>query len=164
MELLTLEIACHTQTMELECDYSKPDDVVRAFIIEMAHWQYEATQAMQAAAQTSQPNSFWTAIETSMQEIFDRYCTPKDRPYGRQGGTFSQRDNSDVTVNIIEVVHETSKRCAVTVEQAFQHSYKNKQYTMSKKFRYILLKKSGKWLIDNRKLHSATGEWIKYYL
>ena len=78
----------------MECDFNKPDTVVIAFMTEIAQWEYEKTQDWK-----NNPPSKGTSpiINDKKQKIFARYCTPKDRPYGRQG-TFSPRISGDTTI------------------------------------------------------------------
>src|SRR5688500_800965 len=99
----------------MECDFTKPESVVVAFMTEIAQWEYEKTQDRKNNPPSERNLPM---LKDKLQKIFERYCTPKDRPYGRQGSS-TPRVSGDTTIHILNVIEESSRRCAVDVEETF---------------------------------------------
>lgn len=146
--------------MNFECDYTKPESVLQAFFEEMNAWEIESFPQIKAIPRDSakeEISAVYQPIAEKLDAIFRKYCTTKDRKQGRQNCTAvsSPPDYDPATQTIAEIINESSRR--VSIDTIGEKRFGNK-------FRYILLKKDGKWLIDNKKFYTFDGRLEKDFL
>jgi hypothetical protein len=91
----------------------------------------------------------------SMQEIFVRYCTPKERKYGRLGSYSNPPEYDPQAEKILEQALESSRRAVITTQQTTGFCHK---------CRYVLLRRGNQWLVDNKQWQDHTGKWNKVAL
>jgi len=143
-----------------ECDYDKPESVLLAFFAEMNCWENESfplIRAIPRGAARETVSAVYAPIAEKLDRIFEKYCTPKERKQGRQNciAVGSPPDYDAETQMILETIYETPHR--VIVETIDQKPF-------GKKFRYVLLKKGTRWLIDHKKWFTFDGKLEKDYL
>jgi hypothetical protein len=127
---------------------------LRAFFAAINKWHYECLREFESARlpDGNVADSVWEACRDSCRTIFDEYCVSKPRKSGRPnsiaiGGPCDySADTSQETVT--SVIATSARRLVVETKQHF---------LTSTRCRYVLLKKSDKWLIDSKK-HWA-GKW-----
>ncbi len=131
--------------------YADPAEVVRRFIADMHAWEVQ-TAASHRAARKSGLESPWEVTRTLLAQVFERWCTPKDRKQGRLGSFSTPPEYQPEHEPVLETSYKTASRACVYTQQ--RTGFKNKR-------RYVLLKKSDRWLIDNVKWHTHGGKWEK---
>jgi hypothetical protein len=147
-----------------------PVQVLKAFMTEMNQWEQDACQSSPffrnspfyrdeySKGGTLPQNLEWEvrrqAISRDLNEIFVKYCSPRKRPYGRQGSFGYPPEYDPNTEEILEIVEESSRRVIIFTQQ---HS------KFRRKCRYVLIRKNAKWLIDNKKV-LLNGKWERYNL
>ena len=81
--------------------------------------------------------------------------TARRKSASKDGKTASPSDYDPQTQMILETIYETPRRVLIdTVDQK----------RFGKKYRYVLLKKSEKWLIDSKKFYAFDGKLENYFL
>src|SRR5262245_20586530 len=144
-----------------ECDFTNPAEVLRAFMTAMHDWEPRTFQAIQEKA--GRPN-LWKALAPFRKEldrIFARYCTPKDQPRARQASCCAaMAPTYDLAREVIrEVVEETANRVAIHTERmGTAPSFRKTRHV------YVLLRKNGRWLLDNSKMLLGKGKTLADYL
>lgn len=99
-------------------------------------------------------NEVWKACQEDCRKVFDQYCTPKKRDYGRPenisvgGPPDYMADPDQEPITAIET--PTRRRILIETKQEFGVEYR---------CQYVLLKKGDKWLIDNKKFWDAGWKW-----
>jgi hypothetical protein len=123
-----------------EVDFSKPATVVRGLIIAMNQFE-EAAHLAQGKDE----------ILTLMNGVYGRFCTDKQRPYGRNGSYSRPPEYDPVTEKLIASQVVRAGRAEVVTRSQSQGDRENL---------YILIKKAGRWLIDSRKTRLVgESEW-----
>lgn len=130
--------------------FAEPAKVVRGFIADMHQWELETAVASAAAKKSDRYDAFTSATRKSLSKVFARWCTPKERSYGRCGSFQDPPEYQPDYEKILEVVLESSRRCSVYTQQGT--GFKNKQ-------KYVLLKKGNRWQIDSVKWQLNDGKW-----
>jgi hypothetical protein len=135
--------------MDREIDYLNPEEVVSNFIVAMNEWEIEANHL-------SKSGKGFDAIIESMNKVFDLFCTKKDRPYGRNGSFQRPPEYDPKSESIVfSNVEESNKATVITSREA----------TLGGGiYKYVLYKKSGKWLIDNLKFEEKKGKFTNALL
>ena len=121
----------------------EPMDVVRGFIAAMHQWERECgridrKEGAAAALGINRP---------ALQRIFDEFCTPKERKYGRLGSYSDPPEYDPADETILGVKPIGPRRAEVETER----------HTGLEKGRrdYVLLTKGGEWLIDSNKVRGG---------
>lgn len=146
--------------MKDELNYENPENVLRAFFKEMNRWEIESfplIKAIPKGAANDEVSSVYQPIEEKLDAIFQKYCTAKERKQGRQNciAAASPPGYDVERQTIIETIYENPRRATIdTIDKK----------GFDKKYRYVLLKKGGKWLIDNKKWFTFDGKLEKNYL
>jgi hypothetical protein len=128
-----------------------PVDRLKGFLAAMNQWKRQAHQARQAAKHTANPESYWPTVIEGMNAVFAEFCTPRKRPYGRNGAFSNPPEYDPETETILEVIEDSSRRVRIITQQAT--GFKNK-------CQYVLLKQKGQWYIDNRRIIYSDGASI----
>ena len=90
--------------------------------------------------------------ERRVNEIFARYCTPKERKQGRLG-MYQRPPAYDESEEILEIEYPNPKKAVATTEA---------KTGMRDKNRYTLFYKNDRWLIDYKERFSPyEGKWVK---
>lgn len=135
--------------MSEEIDYSNPESVVRKFISAMNTWEIESHNL-------SKQGKGFEIITENMNKIFELYCTKKERPYGRNGSYQRPPEYDPETETIIKsTVEKQNKALVITSRNAILGGGI---------YKYVLYKKSGKWLIDNLKFEESEGNYTNAVL
>ena len=133
------------------CDYSSPEKVLHSFIFSMNQFERQAAEHRKKTPQDENPNK---EILKSMQAVFDTYCTPKERPYGRQGSYQMSPEYDPEGEFLIEVTLINPRRAELITRNEKEE----------KEFLYVILRKKGRWLLDNKKLRFIGANWMKWFL
>ncbi len=128
-----------------------PCDVLLAFITAMHEWEKEAWQESRRTRSDANPSAYQVGVEQRMNAIFAAYCTPKKRPYGRQGSFQHPPEYDPATEKILEVVEASPQRVVIHTQQ--ESGFRNR-------CQYVLLHQRGQWLIDSRRIAYDDGTSI----
>ena len=124
-------------------DYSKPESVLRAFILSMNRWEIDASKQGDAVD--------WDKTRAEYASAFAPYCTPKQRVYGG-GGSFGFPPKYEPEESLTSVTVKGARAELTTVQR--------KDRPMRYENIYVMLKKGGKWLVDSKKDRSiGLKEW-----
>lgn len=134
-------------------ELASPLQTLYKFMAAMNQWEREAHQESQRILREG---GSW-AIKNqkdleAMHKIFAQYCTPKDRPLGRQGSFSHPPEYDPETEQVLEIVEESKRRVVIFTQEGSGFQHKN---------RYVLLRKGDKWLIDNKQWLDLDGKWQK---
>lgn len=138
-------------------DFNNPELVVSAFIAAMHQWELESAHEMQLASTTDDRSAYQAIILRSEAVVFLRYCTVRERRYGRLGSFRMPPEYYPEKEKILLSTIDVKKKTA-TVE-----TLRDGMWGSSEKYRYILFLTEGKWLIDNQKLE-RNGKWVQNIL
>lgn len=127
---------------------STPEAVLRGFIAAMNRWEIESWAASQVAQKTTTPDSYWPLVIERMNAIFAAFCTPRERPNGRNGVFSHPQEYDPDTESILAITDESPRRVRIITRQ--HTGFKNK-------CQYVLLKQQGQWRIDNRRTLLSDG-------
>ena len=116
-------------------DYSRPESVLRGFILAMHRG---ATAA--AAAAGAAPD--FAAIRASEREAFAPFCTEKERPQGRSG-SFGVPPAYSPDEALVEIIPVNTRRDELVTRQGRDRSLRYE-------CRYVLLRQGARWLLDSR--------------
>ena len=141
------------------CDYDNPESVVMAFITAMNAWEKESFRLHREARGSADPASYHSMVLEEMQDIFAKYCTLKERPYGRHGSFQNPPEYDPQSEKIIGsgIDPEPGKQGRAFVETEREAILGGGVY------KYVLYKKSGRWLIDNLKCE-VDNNWVRHIL
>ncbi|MGV3755295.1 MAG: ankyrin repeat domain-containing protein, partial [Verrucomicrobiota bacterium] len=133
------------------CDHSSPEKVLRGFIFAMNQFEKNATRLDKP---TSRTPAVTQAILHSQQTVFDLFCTPAKRPYGRNGSYRIPPEYNPDGESLISVTHPKPSRTELITrdEQA------------KEEFLYVLLKKKDRWLLDSKQRRTLGANWMKWFL
>jgi len=136
------------------CDFSAPEKVLRGFILAMNRWEARAHELGEAAKRASATATQQIMVE--MQQVFDTYCTPIARPYGRLG-SYSIPPEYQPTESLIAINHVNPRRAELIT--------RGRNGTRETEYLYVVLKKKGRWLIDSKKYRfPGIKTWDKWIL
>lgn len=120
-------------------DDNDPVSVVRGLILEMHRFEKAAPQAKNVKE-----------LLKLQDAVYQRFCTAKDRPYGRNGSYQSPPEYQPNNEYLIDCTYPNPRRAEV-----FTRNDKN----IPTEYLYVLLKKGGRWLVDSKKYRLVGGEW-----
>ena len=139
--------------------HPEPQSTLRAFMEAMNRWE---TDAFSRLGRDNRPDdselasAIQSEVESQLNEIFARYCTPKTRKQGRQNclAMRSPPDYDPVRETVAEVVEKSARRVEIFTKttRPFGHE-----------MCYVLLKRGDRWLLDSRKIKYTDG-WENYSL
>lgn len=140
-------------TNEIQVDTTSPIQVLQAFMTAMHEWERNSYQEFE---KVRNGDGDWISERQhrlqGINEIFAQYCTPKDRPLGRQGSFSHPPEYDPETEQVLEIVEESKRRVVIFTQEGSGFRHKN---------RYVLLRKGDKWLIDNKQWFDLDGKWQK---
>lgn len=120
-------------------DYGDPVSVVRGLIIEMNRFE-------KAAQHTKSLDE----ILKLQNAVYERFCTPKPRPYGRNGSYQSPPEYHPSHEYLIDCTLPNPRRAEV---------FTRNDDNIPTEYLYVLVKKGGRWLVDSKKYRFVGGEW-----
>lgn len=144
----------------IECDYDNPESVLRAFFIEMNGWDIEFFPLLHGEGKDSSAanrEKLDKQVLERLNKIFGKYCTPKDR--AKQGrlnwiGVSNPPTYDAAAQKIVGVIYESPRRVSIDTVDELRRG----------KYRYVLLKKGGRWLVDHKKWFGLDDKWEKDFL
>jgi len=77
----------------------------------------------------------------AMKSIFDEFCTPKKRPYGRNGGSYSTPPEYQPRDAMGKVKMVNARRAEIETSRGGR---------VPERVTYVLLKVGGAWLVDSK--------------
>lgn len=135
-------------------EFSSPESVVTAFIRAMNEWELSAWDARRQARDTSNPESYWPEVTAGLERVFAQFCTPRERPYGRQASFQRPPEYDPKTERIVGIEIVGDKTHVETEREALLGGGPR---------RYVLHLRNERWFIDNVK-QLREGKWIKAIL
>lgn len=144
-------LAKETMTLAPE-EIEAAKNVLYGFFRAMAQWETDCHEALESRPGLDVDEQFWARCRASCRQVFREYCTSRTRAYGRPDNISIgsppdyQADPAQEPVTSIEAPDR--RRIVIETKQQFAVKYR---------CQYVLLKKDGKWLIDNKKVWS--GGW-----
>ncbi len=126
----------------------QPEKVLLEFISQMNLWEKSASKAQREVKDTPEPDSYFPTIQKSLDAIFERYCTRKERPLGRQG-SFCSPPEYDPEQEEMENVEKVSNK-RVEIQTQRNSGFFEKRL-------YVLIRKKDQWLIDHVKTIGEDG-------
>jgi NTF2 fold immunity protein of polymorphic toxin system component len=129
---------------------ASPEAVVEAFIQAMNDWERRAWRVSRAARDSADPSSCWPEIRATMDAVFATYCTPHERPHGRQG-SFQKPPQYDPR-------SERVVRAAIDQDRAYVETDRVSPLGGGA-HRYTLHRRAHRWLIDNVKRQDGE-RWV----
>lgn len=133
-----IKIPWPTDCLNDECDFLRPECVLRSFILAMFEFESKAPRA----------KSKQELLEL-MQPPFERFCTQRERPYGRDGSYRYPVEYDPNEQYLIEIVEVSSHRRELITRNDREQL----------EFLYVLLKKGGRWLIDGKRYRYHGTKW-----
>ena len=127
--------------------HADPAEVVRHFIAEMHDWEARTLHDYRSC-DPSDIDAFWGRVRASLGVVFARWCTPKERKFGRLGSFADPPEYQPEHEAILETIVESSRRALVYTQQGT--GFRNKRM-------YVLSKKSDRWLVDSVKWWQASA-------
>ena len=134
-----------------ECDYDDPESVVSGFIASMNFWEIQAW----TLSKKSKDGQIWAEILRAQEAVFASFCTPKDRPFGRNGSFQKPPEYDPQNESIVASDFEREDRAHVETQR--------EALLGGGRYRYTLYRRGGRWLIDNIKFYEA-GTWTRSIL
>ncbi|MDO5692463.1 MAG: NTF2 fold immunity protein [Pseudomonadota bacterium] len=125
------------------CNYNEPTSVLEAFIGAMNQWELLSYKLSREYRSDENPSGYFEVTNKFMEKVFSLYCTPKERPYGRNGG-FSRPPQYDPLTEKITFSQAYGKKWHV--ETIRDHSL------YGGKLLYVLQKSQGEWRVDSVKI------------
>ncbi|MBB6053145.1 NTF2 fold immunity protein [Armatimonas rosea] len=143
-----------------------PEDVLKEFIIAMNAWETSTWQAYQEAKDNGDQIAYaiFEDSKEPLKTIFEKYCTRRDRPYGRYSEnslpSFSHPSDYDPeNEHIVEVIYASPRRVIISTHKPNKALPSARTVT-----EYVLLKKAGEWRVDNKKILYDDGTKLPYFL
>ncbi|MGE0453974.1 MAG: NTF2 fold immunity protein [Vicinamibacteria bacterium] len=131
-----------------------PGEVVAAFIKAMNEWEVSSWEASRRARGTANPGSYWPEVTAALDRVFEAFCTPRERPQGRQA-SFQKPPEYDPSAEQILGSEIAGDKAYVDTER--------KAVFGGGLLRYALQRRHGKWMIDNVKRKDGE-EWARALL
>ena len=103
------------------------------------------------------PGNYQSAARESLIRIFDEFCTPKHRAYGRIENLSIANPSDYCCEHLSLEPRQTTGRRAVFVAASARRG-------LASKFVYVLLKQNGRWLVDNKKVINDDGSETSWWL
>ena len=139
-----------------KCNFAEPSSVVTAFIAAMNAWELEAWKVQRACRESSDPSAYQSTVIEEVNQVFNMYCTSRERKFGRNGSFQQPPEYDPASESIVdETVDNSQRRAYVTT--------KRRAVLGDGVYRYTLIEKRGKWLIDNVRFN-VDGQWDKHIL
>ncbi len=139
--------------MSSEAEFSDPLKVLTGFISEMNQWELNSRRMSREARQTASPFSHHQPVAEEKARILAKYCAPKHLKYANVGGFTKPPTYDPDGERILEVVTENPRRVSIYTQQTTT--------VYNRKCQYVLLKKEGRWWIDNKKYFDHEGKPYK---
>lgn len=117
-------------------DYTRPESVLRGFILAMFRWETATVAAARDALD-------FDAIRAEERRAFAPFCTEKPRPQGR-AGSFGVPPEYSPEEALVEIIPFDSRRVEIVTRQG-------KDRFLRHECRYVLVRKGTRWLLDSRK-------------
>ncbi|MFZ6745910.1 ankyrin repeat domain-containing protein [Undibacterium sp. JH2W] len=138
-------------TSDGEADSSNAASVLHHFILAMHQWEKDAA-SKHAKVINGNKEHDWPAMQAEMSIIFERYCTLKDRPYGRNGGSFSVPPGYQPTESLLSITDLSKQKKELQTRE------------LDREFSYIVIFKKNEWRLDSKRQRLPGGDWIRDHL
>jgi len=117
----------------------EPEAIVKGFIAAMHRWEKESARVARKWKDTAPITRF---NRDAQKQIFDEFCTPKERKHGRQGAFSEPPEYSPRNEKIVAVRSCSPRRVEVDTRE---------RAGLKRLNTYVLLRKKKVWLIDSKK-------------
>jgi hypothetical protein len=128
-----------------------PDDaeaaaaVVQAFFSAMLAWEHELNESDPSTDEAMERH------KTACRKIFDRFCTSKDRKYGRPNVLWS--DSEYANLDLLDTEWLTPRKVFF---------YTKERGGLDAHHRFLVVKRGGRWLVDHKEVRG--DGWERDYL
>lgn len=123
-----------------DVDDADPASVLRGFMLAMHRWETDCYSQQQSAGDEELLD--WSVIQQAQNQIFERFCTPKPRTYGRLGSFgFPPTYTPDDT--LVSIEHQARRILLMTLQAPSTR--------MRYEVLFSLVRKEGVWRIDTKK-------------
>lgn len=129
--------------------------MVRQLICAMNAWERSAWQAQWESREAADPSAYLAQFRVEVEGIFRTFCTPKDRPFGRQA-SFQHPPEYDPAGKIDIDCQVSGNKAIVETER--------RAVLGGGRYRYALQRIGGRWLIDNLKTRIDGDKWVRAIL
>lgn len=137
--------------MNMTQEVDDPASVVRSFIQAMNQWETDSWEAQRRSRTTQKPALYQLEVRSRLDSLFARFCSPKERKYGRQGSFQKPPEYNPDTEHITATeIDPSSHRAWVFTRRLVLLGGGH--------YRYTLVRVDGRWRIDTLKQES-NGEW-----
>ena len=133
---------------QTQADFKDAASVLHHFILAMHAWELDAANN-HIKRIDGQKEHDWGKIHEEMAAIFAQYCTPRERPYGRNGGSFSSPPAYQPEEQLLEVI-TISKQKKELITKGKQHEYA-----------YVAILKNNEWRLDSKRQRLKGGDWMR---
>ena len=141
--------------MLTEKDRENIQSLVGSFIQRMNEWEKSCNLITQDKTLTFEEQ--FQKQKSLLIEIFQEYCTDKDRKFGRPTtisyGNEGSYEYNPETEKILEIENNDFKNKMIVITES--------EGALPSKYQYIVVKKKGKWLVDSKKRYS---NWKKQWV
>ncbi len=117
-----------------------PEEVVRGFVAAMHRWESECARIAKKEKRSAADAVFGIS-GPAMKTIFDEFCTPRERPYGRNGRSYSTPPEYEPRDAMGEVKMVGPRRAEIETSRGGR---------VPERVTYVLLKVGGAWLVDSK--------------
>jgi hypothetical protein len=132
-------------------DMGSPAETLKQFISEMNAWEIWAKEHDPRDATEEEWQAFKNICNAKLDAIFDKFCTPKKRPFRRQCDFRDPPEYQPDQEDILEVNTISFSRAEIITQEKSGLESRNK---------YVVLKRNGIWLLDNKQwFDDINGTW-----
>lgn len=128
--------------------YADPAQVLRRFIADMNVWEVQTLASFKGAPPEAH-RQLWAQANDTLRVVFAKWCTPRERKFGRLGSFQDPPEYQPDTEEIGETVMESACRACVYTQRRSGFAFQQK---------YVLFKQGGRWLLDSVKRRASERE------
>lgn len=137
--------------------HDQPEARLRLFIEAMEKWESESWRAMKQAERAPFPNNYEGPARQRLITIFQEFCTPKKRAYGRVDNLSLAHPSDYCSAKLVLTTRQSSSRRVVFVVTSARRGW-------GSQWVFVLLKQGGRWLLDSKKTINEDGSESAWWL
>ena|SRR5688572_26233097 len=140
-----------TSDQTIQAEKIKVTNLLNQFMMEMNQWELSCVEQLKNLDLESDDLAVKEKkFLSDLKNIYRKYCTPKKRKYTRLG-SYGIPPNYDPSIEkIVGIVLDNPNKIIV-------HS--QREFGIKTQYKYVVLRKNQKWLIDNRQRLDENGRW-----
>lgn len=143
----------HEHNKTLESEKIEVTNLLNQFMTEMKQWELSCLQELQDLDLESDELTIKEMkFGSDLQNIYKKYCIPKKRKPTRLG-SYGLPTNYDPDIEKVrDVVVENRNRIIVLSQR---------DIGIKIQYKYVVLRRNQKWLLDNRQRLDQNGRWLR---